>query len=150
MIEGGQCRNIDPEALLSPVPGISLVSLTVNCTEEGRIGEVDFVGIDANDGTVFLVELLDLEHVLPATETVIVEFIPTVVNLAQDRTQSLRNSPEREGCDLWAWDVGQRMEPETLNVDAGVVSEEQAPEQTERASWESVEKLHVCGRSRTG
>lgn len=53
-----------------------LLAVDVDLFEDGLVVDVDFVGVDADDGTVLLVQLGDLEGPSSLLVDIVVEFVP--------------------------------------------------------------------------
>ena len=89
--------------------------------KEGRIVDVQLVGGDAHDGTVFGVHVADAEKILAAAEEVMVEFAP----------QGYR-------CEARAGKLGQGVQSETVGVEEQDIEGKSG---SDRRQWVSKEKI---------
>ena len=80
-------RHIRAEAFSLPVPHISLLFVGIYLVIKVGICDMDFLGIDSDDGAVLFVQFAYLEDILAAVNAVVEELIPV---------QSLRDNVD--GC----------------------------------------------------
>ena len=76
VISSGYRRDVGPEAFSLPVPDVPLLFVGVNFIVKIGIRYVDFFGIDSDNGTVFLVQLANLENICATMIAVVEEFVP--------------------------------------------------------------------------
>ncbi len=95
VLDGADGAFVGGELLGVESPAVSSQASAVELREELRVVDVYLLGVDADDGPVFLVELLHLEDVLPAADDVKVKLIPPRQR-CEPRTGDVRDRTEVE------------------------------------------------------
>ena len=94
VINGCKGRTRYPELATEPRPLVApLSSPRIDDIVEVWICKMDFLGVDSYNGTILLVQLSDLEGVLPFQPNIIVEFVPERCKSAQSLHCSWIRSP---------------------------------------------------------
>lgn len=77
VLDGGKGGIRNAKLIAEPGPLVTLVGgAGVDNVVEVGVGNVDFLGVDADDGAIVVMELSDLEGVLAGEEDIMVEFVP--------------------------------------------------------------------------
>lgn len=72
-------RIVHPKQFGEPIPFIPLLARRVQRLVELRSGDMEFVRIDADDGSIFFMKIADVEGILTVEGIdVVVEFVPAV------------------------------------------------------------------------
>lgn len=77
MVSSGYGRHVRAETLSLPVPDIPLLFVGIYLVVKVGVRNMDFFGIDSDDGAVLFVQFAYLEDILATVNAVVEEFVPS-------------------------------------------------------------------------